>query len=106
MSPAIARIGGDARYAEAGVGVISSEMDEALLVARVPKGQSRAAATEVAKGQDLASKPDLFEFGAQLRTEMETRLGEIEKLLSLLKFAEFSGGSIILVPLIKRVFIH
>ena len=49
--------------------------DEALLVARVPKGQSRAAATEVAKGQDLASKPDLFEFGAQLRTEMDNTVG-------------------------------
>ena len=59
------------------MGVISSEMYEALLVAKVPKDQARAAAAEVAKGQDLASKSDLLEFGAQLRTEMDQRFGEL-----------------------------
>ena len=122
-------------------------MYEALLLANVPKDKARAAAAEVAKGQDLASKSDLFELGAQLRSEMANRFGEmakrfgdidkrfgeidkrfgemakrfgdidnrfgemakrfgeIEKSLALLKFAVFSGGSIILVLLIKLVFI-
>ena len=101
------------------MGVISSEMYEALLVAKVPKDQARAAAAEVVKGQDLASKSDLFEFGAQLRTEMdqrfgamekrfgemEKRFGDIQQSLALLKFAVFSGGPIILVLLIKLVLI-
>lgn len=52
-------------------------MYEALLVAKVPKDQATAAAAEVAKGQDLASKSDLLEFGAQLRTEMDKRFGEL-----------------------------
>ena len=139
-NPAIASIGTDESYTKAGVGVISSEMYEALLLANVPKDEARAAAAEVAKGQDLASKSDLFELGAQLRSEMakrfgemakrfgeidkrfgeidkrfgemakrfgeiDKRFGEIEKSLALLKFAVFSGGSIILVLLIKLVFI-
>ena len=108
------------------MGVISSEMYEALLLADVPEDKARAAAAEVAKGRDLASKSDLFELGAQWRSEMdrrfgemdkrfggmdkrfggmEKRFGEMEKSLALLKFAVFSGGSIILVLLIKLVFI-
>lgn len=112
MKPAIARIAADASSTEAGVGVNSSEMSEALLVANVPEDQARAAAAEVAKGQELASESDLFGFGAQLRTVMDKRFGaadkrfgEIEKSLALLKFAVFSGGSIILVLLIKLEFI-
>ena len=105
MNPAIASIGTNERYIEADVGVIGSEMYEALLLADVPKDKAGAAAAEVAKGWDLASKSDLFELGAQLRSEMDKRFGEMEKSLALLKFAVFSGGSIILVLLIKLVFI-
>ena len=57
MNPAIATIGGDARYAEAGVGFISSEIRAALLVARVSKGQSRAAAAEVMQGRISLQRP-------------------------------------------------
>ena len=71
MNPAIARIAADESSTEAGVGVNSSEMNEAMLVANLPKDQARAAAGEVAKGQDLASESDLFGFGAQLRTAMD-----------------------------------
>ena len=53
------------------MGVISAEMYQALLLANVPEDKARAAAAEVAKGQDLVSKTDLFEFGAQLRSEMD-----------------------------------
>ena len=38
------------------MGVIGSEMYEALLLADVPKDKAGAAAAEVAKGRDLASK--------------------------------------------------
>ena len=81
------------------MGVISTEMYEALLLANVPEDKARAAA-EVAKGQDLASKSDLF----ALRSEIEKRLAEIEKSLAVLKFAVLSGGPLILAMLIKLVF--
>ena len=74
-------------------------MYEALLLANVPEDKARAAA-EVAKGQDLASKSDLFE----LRSEIEKRFGEIEKSLAVLKFAVLSGGPLILAMLITLVF--
>lgn len=73
-------------------------MYEALLLANVPEGKARAAA--VAKGQDLASKSDLFE----LRSEIEKRFAEIEKSLAVLKFAVLSGGPLTLAMLIKLVF--
>lgn len=100
------------------MGVISTEMYEALLLAHVPEDKAKAAAAEVAMTQDFASKSDLLELGAQLQAELDKRfaevdkrfaevdkrLAEIEKSLAVVKFAVFSGGSIILVLLIKLVF--
>ena len=89
---------------EPAMGVISTEMYEALLLANVPEDKAKAAAAEVAKTQDFASKTDLLEFGAQLRAEMDKRFAAIEKSLAVVKFAVFSGGSIILALLVKLVF--
>ena len=100
------------------MGVISAEMYQALLLANVPEDKARAAAAEVAKGQDLVSKADLLEFGTQLRSEMDKRFAgidkrfagidmrfaELEKSLAILKFAVFSGGSVVLALLFKLVF--
>ena len=93
------------------MGVISAEMYPALLLANVPEDKARAAAAEVAKGQDLVSKADLLEFGTQLRSEMDKRFAgidkwfaELEKSLAILKFAGFSGGSVVLALLFKLVF--
>ena len=86
------------------MGVISAEMYPALLLANVPEDKARAAAAEVAKGQDLVSKADLLEFGTQLRSEMDKRFAELEKSLAVLKFAVFSGGSVVLALLSKLVF--
>ena len=93
------------------MGVISTEMYEALLLAQVPEDKAKAAAAEVAKTQDFASKSDVLELGAQLQTEMDKRFAEvdkrfaaIEKSLAVLKFAVFSGGSVILALLAKLVF--
>ena len=61
------------------MGVISAEMYEALILANVPEDKARAAAAEVAKGQDLASKADLVELGAQLRSEMDKGFAEMDK---------------------------
>ena len=82
------------------MGVISMEMYEALLLAHVPEDKAKAAAAEVAKTQDFASKSDLLE----LRAEMDKRFAAIEKSLAVVKFAVFSGGSIILALLLKLVF--
>ncbi len=82
------------------MGVISTEMYEALLLAHVPEDKAKAAAAEVAKTQDFASKSDLLE----LRAEMDKRFAAIEKSLAVVKFAVFSGGSIILALLLKLVF--
>ncbi len=112
--------------------VISTEMYEALLLANVPADKAKAAASEVAKTQDFVTKADLLEFGAQLQAEMdrrfaefdrrfaefekrfaefekrfvefEKRLAEVDKSLAIVKFAVFSGGSIVLALLIKLVF--
>ena len=119
--------------------VISTEMYEALLLAHVPEDKAKAAAAEVAKTQDIASKSDVLELGVQLLAEMDKRIGgmdkrfagmderfagmderfagmdkriagmderlaEVEKSLAVLKFAVFSGGSIILALLVKLVF--
>ena len=100
------------------MGVISAEMYEALLAASVPEDKARAAAAEVARGQDLVSKSDLFEFGVQLRAEIdkhlagidkrfagiETRFAEMKTSLAALKFAVFTGGSVVLALLVKLVF--
>ena len=107
------------------MGVINTEMYEALLLAHVPEDKAKAAAAEVARTQDIASKSDILELGAQLRAEMDERfagmdkrfagvdkrfaemdkrLAEVEKSLAVLKFAVFSGGSIILALLVKLVF--
>ena len=59
--------------------VISSEMYEALVLADVPEDKARAAAAEVARAQDLVSKTDLFEFGVQLRADMEKRFADVDK---------------------------
>ncbi len=82
------------------MGVISTEMYEALLLANVPEDKAKAAAAEVAKTQDFASKTDLLE----LQAEMDKRFAAIEKSLAVVKFAVFSGGSIILALLVKLVF--
>ncbi len=133
--------------------VINTEMYEALLLAQVPEDKARAAAAEVARSTDFASKSDLLEIGVQLQAamegrfaemdkrfaemgkrfaevgkrfaevdkrfaevgkrfaevdrrfaEMDRRFADIEKSLAVLKFAVFSGGSIILALLIKLVF--
>ncbi len=84
--------------------VISTEMYEALLLTNVPEDKAKAAAAEVAKTQDFASKTDLLELGAQLRAEMDKRFAAIEKSLAVVKFAVFSGESIILALLVKLVF--
>ena len=93
------------------MGVISTEMYEALLLAHVPEDKAKAAAAEVARTQDFASKTDLLELGSQLQSEMDKRfaavdrrLAEMEKSLAVLKFAVFSGCSIILALLINLVF--
>ena len=118
------------------MGVISTEMYEALLLAHVPEDKAKAAAAEVAKTQDFASRSDVLELAAQLQAEMDKRfaevfaeiekrfaevdkrfaevdkrlaevdkrLAEVDKSLAVLKFAVFSGGSIILALLIKLVF--
>ena len=105
--------------------VVSTEVYEALLLAHVPEDKAKAAAAEVAKTQDIASKSDVLELGVQLLAEMDKRiagmdkrfagmdkriagmdkrLAEVEKSLAVLKFAVFSGGSIILALLVKLVF--
>ncbi|MCY4596047.1 MAG: hypothetical protein OXC19_14780 [Bryobacterales bacterium] len=84
--------------------VISSEMYEALLLANVPADKAKAAAGEVAKTHDFVTKADLLEFGGQLQAEMDRRFAEVDKSLAIVKFAVFSGGSIILALLIKLVF--
>ena len=84
--------------------VISTEMYEALLLANVLEDKAKAAAAEVAKTQDFASKSDLLELGAQLLAEMDQRLAEVEKSLAVVEFAVYSGGSIILALLVKLVF--
>ena len=124
---------------ELAMGVISTEVYEALLLAHVPEDKAKAAAAEVARTQDIASKSDILELGAQLLAEMDKRfagvdkrfagmderfagmdkrfaevekrfdemdkrLAEVEKSLAVLKFAVFSGGSIILALLVKLVF--
>ena len=100
------------------MGVISTEMYEALLLAHVPEDKAKAAAAEVAKTQDIASKSDVLELGAQLLAEVDKRFAEVdkrfaevdkrfaelEKSLAVLKFAVYSGGSIILALLVKLVF--
>ena len=93
------------------MGVISTEMCEALLLAHVPEDKAKAAAAEVAKTQDLASKSDLLELGALLQAEMDKRFAEVDKRfaevdksLAVLKFAVFSGGSIILALLVGLAF--
>ena len=115
------------------MGVISTEMYEALLLAHVPEDKAKAAAAEVAKTQDVASKSDVLELGAQLqaemdkrfadvdkrfaelrfdmdkrfaelRSDMDKRFAELDKSLAVVKFAVFSGGSIILALLITLVF--
>ena len=93
------------------MGVISTEMYEALLLAHVPEDKAKAAAAEVAKTQDFASKSDVLELGAQLLAEMDRRFAEVdkrfaevEKSLAVVKFAVYSGGSIILALLVKLVF--
>ena len=80
------------------------EMYEALIVANVPEAMAKAAAAQVATGQDLVSRADLIEFGQQLRAEIDRRFAEIEKSLAVLKFAVFSGGPLILALLVKLVF--
>ena len=96
------------------MGVISAEMYQALLLAHVPEDVAKAAA-EVAKSHDVASKSDVLESAAhlqaemdkrfaELRAEMDNRFAEVEKSLAVLKFAVFSGGSIMLALLIKLVF--
>ena len=89
---------------EPAMGVISTEVYEALLLAHVPEDKAKAAAAEVARTQDTASKSDIFELGARLRAGMDERLAGVEKSLAMLKFAVFSGGSIILALLVKLVF--
>ena len=98
--------------------VISTEMYEALLLANVPADKAKAAAGEVAKTQDIATKADLLELGAQLQAEMDKRFAEVDKRftdlnqrfadldesLAIVKFAVFSGGSVILALLLKLVF--
>ena len=100
-------------------------MYEALLLANVPADKAKAAAGEVAKTHDFVTKADLLEFGGQLQAEMERRFAEfdrrfaefekrfaefekrfaaVDKSLAIVKFAVFSGGSIILALLIKLVF--
>ena len=86
------------------MGVSSTEVYEALLLAHVPDDKAKAAAAEVARTQDIASKSDILELGAQLRAEMDERFAEVEKSLAVLRFAVFSGGSIILALLVKLVF--
>ncbi len=82
------------------MGVISTEMYEALLLANVPADKAKAAAGEVAKTQDFATKSDLLE----LQSKMDTRFADLEKSLAVLKFAIFSVGPIILALLVKLVF--
>ena len=54
--------------------VISSEMYEALLLANVAADKAKAAAGEVAKTQDLVTKADLLELGAQLQVRWTSAL--------------------------------
>ncbi len=91
--------------------VISTEMYEALLLANVPADKAKAAAGEVARTQDFVTRADLLELGAQLQVEfdkrfaeVDKRFGELDKALTTVKFAVFSGGSIVLALLIKLVF--
>ena len=84
---------------EPAVAVMSTEMYEALLLAHVPEDKAKAAAAEVAKTQDFASKTDVLE----LRAEMDKCFAAIEKSLAVVEFAVFSGGSIILALLVKLV---
>ncbi len=91
--------------------VISTEMYEALLLANVPADKAKAAAGEVARTQDFVTKADLLELGAQLQgefdkrfAEVDKRFAELDKALAIVKFAVFSGGSIVLALLIKLVF--
>ena len=82
------------------LGVISTEMHESLLLANVPSDKAKAAAGEIAKTQDFATKSDLLE----LQSKMDTRFADLEQSLAVLKFAIFSVGPIILALLVKLVF--
>ena len=75
-------------------------MYEALLLANVPADKAKAAAGEVAKTQDFATKSDLLE----LQSKIDTRFADLEKSLAVLKFAIFSVGPMILALLVKLVF--
>ena len=59
------------------MGVVGAEMYQALLLAQVPEDVAKAAAAEVAKSQDVASKSDVLESGAHLRAEMDERFAEL-----------------------------
>ena len=73
------------------MGVISTEMYDELLLAHVPEDKAKAAAAEIARSQDVASKSDALELGAHLQAETDKRLAEVDKSLAVLKFAVFSG---------------
>ncbi len=90
-------------------------MYQALKLANVPEEQAVAAAEAVAQGQDAATKSDLTELAARLSSQMDIRFAELRKeinerfskheaSLAVLKFAVFSGGSVVVVLLIKLVF--
>ena len=100
------------------MGVINTEMYEALIVANVPEAMAKAAAAQVAKSQDPASKDDLLALGKELRTAFDKRFAEqdkrfaeqdkrfaaIEASLAVVKFAVLSSGPLILALLMKLVF--
>ena len=67
------------------------EMYDALLLARVPENKAKAAAAEVARSQDVASKSDVLELGAQLQVEMDKRFAETDTSLAVVRFAVSSG---------------
>ena len=114
------------------MGVINTEMYEALIVANVPEAMAKAAAAQVAMSQDPASKDDLLALGKELQAAFDKRFAEqtkrfaeqdkrfaeqdkrfaeqdkrfvaIETSLAVVKFAVLSGGPLILALLMKLVF--
>ena len=67
----------------------------------MPEATAKAAAAEVAMGQEFASKADLLE----MRAEFEKRFAAVEQSLAIVKFAVLSGGSVMLALLLKLVFL-
>jgi uncharacterized protein YceH (UPF0502 family) len=86
------------------MGIMVSEVYEALIAAGAPQDKAKAAAEAVPIGEQLSTKQDLDKAVARLETniaKLETRL---EARLARLEVAVFGGGAMGLALLIKLAF--